>query len=47
MQNTSFTFEFVNVEKPYESYTGSNVRLRYWTLLHYFLSFINLSVICN
>jgi len=30
MQNTSFTFEFVNVEKPYESYTGSNVRLRYF-----------------
>ena len=28
MQNTSFSFEFVNVEKPYESYTGSNVRLR-------------------
>jgi vacuolar protein sorting-associated protein 26 len=28
MQNTSFNFEFVNVEKPYESYTGSNVRLR-------------------
>lgn len=28
-QNTSYSFEFVNVEKPYESYTGSNVRLRY------------------
>lgn len=28
-QNTSFSFEFVNVEKPYESYTGSNVRLRF------------------
>jgi vacuolar protein sorting-associated protein 26 len=36
MQNTSFTFEFVNVEKPYESYTGSNVRLRYLALLNYF-----------
>ncbi|CAG2105021.1 unnamed protein product [Medioppia subpectinata] len=30
MQNTSFSFEFLNVEKPYESYTGSNVRLRYF-----------------
>lgn len=28
LQNTSFSFEFVNVEKPYESYTGTNVRLR-------------------
>ena len=27
-QNTSFDFEFMNVEKPYESYTGTNVRLR-------------------
>ena len=27
-QNSSFDFEFVNVEKPYESYTGTNVRLR-------------------
>lgn len=30
IQNTSFSFEFQNVEKPYESYTGSNVRLRYF-----------------
>lgn len=29
LQNTSFNFEFVNVEKPYESYTGTNVRLRF------------------
>lgn len=28
-QNSSYSFEFVNVEKPYESYTGSNVKLRY------------------
>ncbi|KAI4476403.1 PREDICTED: vacuolar protein sorting-associated protein 26B-like [Polistes canadensis] len=28
--NTVYTFEFANVEKPYESYTGSNVRLRYF-----------------
>ena len=27
-QNTSFDFEFNQVEKPYESYTGANVRLR-------------------
>ncbi|KAK6634889.1 Vacuolar protein sorting-associated protein 26B-like protein [Polyplax serrata] len=29
-QNTVFSFEFQNVEKPFESYTGSNVRLRYF-----------------
>ncbi|CAG0890027.1 unnamed protein product [Darwinula stevensoni] len=29
-QNTSYSFEFNNVEKPYESYTGANVRLRYF-----------------
>lgn len=29
IQNSSYSFEFVNVEKPYESYTGSNVRLRF------------------
>jgi vacuolar protein sorting-associated protein 26 len=27
-QNSSYDFEFVQVEKPYESYTGANVRLR-------------------
>ena len=26
---TTFSFEFTQVEKPYESYTGTNVRLRY------------------
>ena len=31
MSNTSYDFEFVQVEKPYESYTGANVRLR-WVL---------------
>lgn len=31
LQNTSYNFEFLNVEKPYETYTGSNVRLRYNT----------------
>lgn len=30
VQNTTYSFEFVNVEKPYESYTGANVRLRYF-----------------
>ncbi len=32
-QNTSYDFEFCQVEKPYESYTGANVRLRYVKLL--------------
>jgi vacuolar protein sorting-associated protein 26 len=29
-QSTTFDFEFVNAEKPHESYTGVNVRLRYF-----------------
>lgn len=29
-QNTSYSFEFLQVEKPYETYTGANVRLRYF-----------------
>ena len=28
MENTGFDFEFVQVEKPYESYTGNNAKLR-------------------
>lgn len=28
MSNKSFDFEFVNVEKPFESYLGANVILR-------------------
>ncbi|KAG8236603.1 hypothetical protein J437_LFUL016852 [Ladona fulva] len=28
--HVSYPFEFLNVEKPFESYTGSNVRLRYF-----------------
>lgn len=28
MQSNSYDFEFNQVEKPYESYTGTNVRLR-------------------
>lgn len=31
IKNTSYPFEFSNVEKPYEVYTGSNVRLRYYS----------------
>lgn len=27
--NRSYDFEFMQVEKPYESYMGANVRLRY------------------
>lgn len=30
MQSATYDFEFVNVEKPYETYTGANVRLRYF-----------------
>lgn len=29
IQNTSYPFEFANVEKPFEVYGGANVRLRY------------------
>ncbi|KAK3573408.1 hypothetical protein QTP86_024701 [Hemibagrus guttatus] len=29
-QNRSYDFEFMQVEKPYESYVGANVRLRYF-----------------
>ncbi|XP_031660821.1 vacuolar protein sorting-associated protein 26A isoform X4 [Oncorhynchus kisutch] len=29
-QNRSYDFEFTQVEKPYESYVGTNVRLRYF-----------------
>lgn len=28
-QNRNYDFEFMQVEKPYESYVGANVRLRY------------------
>lgn len=28
-QNAQFPFEFNNVEKPFESYMGTNVKLRY------------------
>uniref|UniRef100_A0A915K2U3 Uncharacterized protein n=1 Tax=Romanomermis culicivorax TaxID=13658 RepID=A0A915K2U3_ROMCU len=30
MHNTDFRFEFTQVEKPFESYTGANVKLRYF-----------------
>lgn len=30
-QSRSYDFEFMQVEKPYESYIGANVRLRYET----------------
>lgn len=38
IKNTSYPFEFPNVEKPYEVYTGSNVRLRSVSLKHSFKS---------
>lgn len=34
IKNTSYPFEFPNVEKPYEVYTGSNVRLRWVIIAH-------------
>ncbi|XP_077361530.1 vacuolar protein sorting-associated protein 26B-like [Festucalex cinctus] len=30
MQSQTFDFEFTHVEKPYEAYTGQNVKLRYF-----------------
>lgn len=33
LETTSYNFEFHQVEKPYESYIGSNVRLRYFLRL--------------
>lgn len=32
-QSRSYDFEFMQVEKPYESYIGANVRLRYGCVL--------------
>jgi len=29
IENVGYDFEFIQVEKPYESYTGNNVKLRY------------------
>lgn len=28
LQSTTYNFDFLQVEKPFESYTGSNVKLR-------------------
>ncbi|XP_011852602.1 PREDICTED: vacuolar protein sorting-associated protein 26B [Mandrillus leucophaeus] len=36
-QSQAFDFEFTHVEKPYESYTGQNVKLRYTNIFLYFL----------
>lgn len=33
-QSVSYDFEFVQVEKPFESYTGTNVKLRYACTFH-------------
>lgn len=35
-QSRSYDFEFMQVEKPYESYIGANVRLRYELILSTF-----------
>lgn len=34
-QNRSYDFEFMQVEKPYESYVGANVRLRSVLFVNY------------
>lgn len=36
-QSQTFDFEFTHVEKPYESYTGQNVKLRYLPLCAQFI----------
>lgn len=36
-QSQTFDFEFTHVEKPYESYTGQNVKLRYLPLCSQFI----------
>lgn len=43
-QNGSFEFEFNQVEKPYESYSGTNVRLRYQRTTVHFSPFVD--VLC-
>lgn len=37
-QSRNYDFEFMQVEKPYESYIGANVRLRFVTVKHFFSS---------
>jgi len=44
LQNTSYNFEFLNVEKPYETYTGSNVRLRYSIIVNQIINLLILRV---
>lgn len=44
LQNTSYNFEFLNVEKPYETYTGSNVRLRYNAFTFYLICINDLNL---
>jgi len=44
LQNTSYNFEFLNVEKPYETYTGSNVRLRYSIIVNLIINLLILKV---
>ncbi|CAF5224891.1 unnamed protein product, partial [Rotaria magnacalcarata] len=40
-ENTSIDFHFPNVEKPYESYIGINVKLRYFLRLTIIRRFTN------
>lgn len=37
-QSRNYDFEFMQVEKPYESYIGANVRLRFVTIKPFFSS---------
>ena len=41
--NVSYDFEFNQVEKPYESYTGTNVKLRWFSELQFYL---NMYTVC-
>lgn len=42
--NTSYDFDFNQVEKPYEVYTGTNVKLRYATTFHIRNNFLSFNV---
>ena len=44
-QFTKFPFEFLNVDKPYETYTGTNVRLRLVSAHYYHLHMYNIYIV--
>jgi len=47
MENTGYDFEFVQVEKPYESYTGNNVKLRYASCCLYYTDDVEYNIQIN